>query len=63
MKPDQEFPFWTRIEAACTGPIRVLELRHVQGDTYAILEDGGVYLSDGATLKMLLEQLSGRGSL
>lgn len=57
MTPD---PAWTRIEAADTGPIRVLEVRHLYGDTFAIFEDGGVSLSDKATLISLLKHLKGR---
>jgi hypothetical protein len=51
---------WTWVETASTHPARVLYLYHIQGDTFLIEEDGGVSLSDGATLKRLLEQLSGR---
>lgn len=51
---------WTWVETACTGATRVLHLRHLLGDTFVIEENGEVSLSDGATLKMLLEQLSGR---
>jgi hypothetical protein len=62
MNPASDNHPWTRMKASCPKPVRVLELHHVHGDTYAIFEDGGVYLSDGATLKTLLEQLSGRGN-
>jgi len=53
---------WTRIMSACTGPIRVLEVQHLGSDTYAIFENGGVSLSDGASLTLLLKQLEGRES-
>lgn len=53
-------PAWTRIEAARTGPIRVLDLEYVRDDTFVIREGEEVSLSDGATLTLLLKQLSGR---
>lgn len=46
--------------SACVDAARVLVLRHVQGDTYVIREGEEVSLSDGATLTLLLKQLSGR---
>jgi hypothetical protein len=51
---------WTWIQGACTGPVRFLELQHVQDDTYVIIENGGVSLSDKASLTLLLEELRGR---
>lgn len=47
---------------ACAEATRVLVLQHVGDDTYAIMEDGGVSLSDSATLVSLLQQLTGRES-
>lgn len=51
---------WAWVDTACTGATRVLHLRHLLDDTFVIEENGEVSLSDGATLKMLLTQLSGR---
>jgi hypothetical protein len=51
---------WTRVPPHHEGATRVLVMRHVQGDTYAVYEDGEVSLSDGANLILLLKQLSGR---
>lgn len=48
---------WTRVLSACVDATRVLVVTHVQGDTYAIMEEGEVSLSDSETLKRLLEQL------
>jgi hypothetical protein len=39
---------------------RVLVLQHVQDDTYVIIDDGEVSLSNSETLKLLLQQLIGR---
>lgn len=58
MKDDHDL--WAWVETACTGATRVLHLRHVLGDTFEIEENGEVSLSDSATLKQLLKQLSGR---
>lgn len=41
-------------------PARALLVRHVQGDTYVIDDEGDLSLSDGATLTLLLKQLTGR---
>jgi hypothetical protein len=60
MRDDHDL--WTWVETACAHPARVLRLSHVQGDTFLIEEDGGASLSDGATLRRLLEQQPGRGS-
>lgn len=62
MNPAQPNRFLETLAPLCKDSVRVLVMKHVQGDTYAIFEDGGVYLSDGAALKMLLQQLSGRSS-
>jgi hypothetical protein len=51
---------WTRVLPPQVGVTRVLVMRHVQDDTYAVYEDGEVSLSDGANLILLLKQLSGR---
>jgi hypothetical protein len=51
---------WTRVLPHCAGTTRVLVMRHVQDDTYAVYEDGEVSLSDSANLILLLKQLSGR---
>ncbi len=59
MKPEHDMS-WSRVEAACTGPIRLLHIQHLYGDTYAIDENGGVSLSDKAHLIELLKQLTGR---
>jgi hypothetical protein len=50
----------TRSEVACHRPLRVLVMQHVQDDTYAVIENGDVSLSDKASLTLLLKQLSGR---
>jgi hypothetical protein len=54
---------WTRVPPHQAGVTRVLVMRHVQDDTYAVYEDGEVSLSDGANLILLLKQLSGRDIL
>jgi hypothetical protein len=54
---------WTRVPPHQAGATRVLVMRHVQGDTYVVYEDGEVSLSDGANLILLLKQLSGRDIL
>lgn len=54
---------WTLVHSACADLTRVLVVRHVQDDTYAIYEDGEVSLSDKASLTLLLKQLSGREDL
>jgi hypothetical protein len=60
VNPAQDDP-WTRVQlSACVDAARVLVLGHVQGDTYVIREGEEVSLSDGATLTLLLKQLSGR---
>lgn len=41
-------------------PARALLVRHVQGDTYVIDDEGDLSLADGATLTLLLKQLTGR---
>lgn len=51
---------WTRALATCVDATRVLVFGHVHGDTYVIIEDGEVSLSNGETLKQLIQQLSGR---
>jgi hypothetical protein len=52
---------WTRALPTCVGGVaRVLFLQHVQGDTFVIQEEEEVSLSDGATLTLMLKQLSGR---
>lgn len=51
---------WTRMVSSCDDAVRVLELHHVEGDTFAVLEDGGMSLSDKANLILMLKQLSGR---
>lgn len=53
-------PDRTRGETACHRPLRVLVMQHVQDDTYAVIENGDVSLSDKASLTLLLKQLSGR---
>ena len=51
----------TRVLSACVdAATRVLVFQHVQGDTFAILDEGEVSLSSGETLKQLIHQLSGR---
>lgn len=45
---------------SCLDAVQVLLVHHLEDDTYAITDDGGVYLSDKATLTLLLKQLSGR---
>lgn len=40
--------------------VRVLTVHHMDGDTYAVIEDGEVSLPDKAELILLLKQLSGR---
>jgi hypothetical protein len=52
-----EHSLWTGVDC---DPIRVLFVHHIGGDTFAIEENGDVSLSDGATLTLLLKQLSGR---
>lgn len=51
---------WTRVLSTCVDATRVLVFSHVHGDTFAIIEDGEVSLSDSETLKQLIRQLSGR---
>lgn len=55
-------PFDPTRMLACADATRILVLQHVRDDTYAIMEDGGVSLSDSATLVSLLQQLTGRES-
>lgn len=52
---------WTRAWLSLhTDATRVLVFRHVQDDTYVIIEGGEVSLSNSETLKQLIRQLSGR---
>lgn len=57
--PSDQDP-WTRALSTCMDATRVLVFRHVQDDTYVIIEGGEVSLSNSETLKQLIEQLSGR---
>ena len=60
MNPYQDEQPWTLVHSACVDSTRVLVVRHLQDDTYAIYEEGEVSLSDKASLTLLLKQLSGR---
>lgn len=40
--------------------VRVFTVHHMDGDTYAVVEDGEVSLPNRAQLILLLKQLSGR---
>lgn len=51
---------WTRVLLSCMDATRVLVFKHVQDDTYVIIEGGEVSLSNSETLKKLIQQLSGR---
>ena len=53
----QSDSFWPLVAPSCAEATRVLVFEHVQDDTYMIHEDGGAYLSDKATLTMLLKRL------
>jgi hypothetical protein len=46
--------------STCVDATRVLVFRHVQDDTFVIMEGGEVSLSDAETLKKLIQQLFGR---
>lgn len=51
---------WTRELFTCVDATRVLVFHPLGPDTYVILEEGEVSLSNGETLKQLIQQLSGR---
>lgn len=59
MNPAQDHGKWVPT-TLCPNMKQLLLVQHVQDDTFSISDDGGVYLSDGATLTLLLKQLSGR---
>lgn len=40
--------------------VRVFTVHHMDGDTYAVVEDGEVSLPDRAELILMLKKLSGR---
>lgn len=40
--------------------VRVLFVQHLSDDTFVIEENGDISLSDGATLTLLLKQVTGR---
>lgn len=50
---------WT-LTAPCGRFVRVFTVHHMDGDTYAVIEDGEVSLPDKAELILMLKQLSGR---
>lgn len=59
LQPDDP---WTRALSTCVDATRVLVFRHLQDDQYVIIEGGEVSLSDSATLKQMINDLSRRNT-